>query len=149
MDRFHWIKCWVLVAAVAAPPALGDDLHRHDVDACRRAADRVGADPSACFAAELRRIDQRLQNLLDQRARGLSSASTRDRMFAAHDRWQHAATAFCAGVAASEPMPSYTAAMLDCAVSLLADREATLRDELRQQQPIAGLPNPLDARHGR
>ena len=138
MVRFRRMKKWAVIALIggAASSAFGTDVHSQNFDACRRAANRSAADPSACFAAEFNRLDAHLQILLKRHERAFASDANANALLADHDRWQRAAIDYCAGVAATEPMPSYEAALLDCSVSVMADRVATLEDA---QRSISGL----------
>ncbi len=126
MRRFRWLVRWLAAALMAAGvvPAWGNDAQTPAVGICRSAAQASPIDATACLESALRRLDARLHGLLEQRARAVS-----DTTVAEHDRWHRAATTFCTGIAATEPMPTYEASLLDCAVSVLADRVASLESE--------------------
>ena len=136
MRRSRWLVRWLAVALMAAGvgPAWGDDVENPEFGICRKTAQASPTDATACFESALRRLDARLHGLLEQRARAVSYATVAD-----HDRWQRVATTFCAAIAATEPMPTYEASLLDCAVSVLADRVASLESERLLRAETSGM----------
>ncbi len=124
----RWLQRGLIVASLAAAPAWAVGADERTGEPCGGIASHLQGTGIACQDAQFQRLDARLQELHGQHGRNSTSDAARAADLADHIRWQRAAMAFCAGVATTEPLPTYAAALLDCAVSVLQDRVATLED---------------------
>jgi hypothetical protein len=115
----------VLTTAMLNQPALADGLGPPDLESCRRTTTQFEDAP--CIEREIERLTARLQDLVEKALHGPSSIG-KPRTAAEHDRWLQSATMFCSGIATTEPIPTFEAALLDCFASVLSDRVATLED---------------------
>ncbi len=142
----RWLQMGFVVTSLAGASAWAVDANERTPLACGGVTSHLHETGSGCAEAQFHRLDARLQDLLVQRERLSTSDAARATGRAEHVRWQRVAMAFCAGVAATEPMPTYAAALLDCAASILKDRVATLEDQqrsnaaLREQPRASALP---------
>jgi hypothetical protein len=120
------IQCVVMLLTTTMPdqPALANGNGALISEGCQHGVSGIGG--ATCLEGELKQLTERLQRLVEKELH--EPSLQRPRTPAGHDQWLQSAMMFCSGIATTEPLPTFEAALLDCYVSVVSDRIATLED---------------------